>query len=173
MKNILHGSLVMAISFAAFLPAMADETTTTIQTAQPAPLAAPQVIDSYMKPTVTETKSVTTTDGNTQTSTAPLIMERHERVAVPTSEVVNTTTTVTPKVTTETYVSSRKKVAVAQHRVVRKVRRPVVAHRVYRPRTVAVNVRKVTTVQPQVIQQTQTIEHKGVIIDRPDPALNQ
>ena len=169
MKNLLHGSLAMAFSFAVMMPALADEVQTTIQTTQPAPLAAPQVIDSYMKPTVTETKSVTT-DGNTQTSTAPLIMERHERVAVPTSDVVKTTTTVTPKVTTKTYVSSHRRVA--SHHVIHHVRKPVVAHHTYRPRTVAVNVRKVTTVQPQVIQQTQVIEHKGVVIDRPDPALN-
>jgi hypothetical protein len=163
MKKVLHGSLAMAISFAAILPVLADEVT-TVQTTTP---AAPQVLDSYMKPTVTQTKSVTTSDGNTQTSTAPMIMERHETVAVPTEDVVKTTTVVAPKVTTETYVAKK----VCHKRVAHVVRRPVVAHRIVRRPSRVAYVHKVTTVQPEVIRQTQVIEHKGVIIDRKDPAL--
>jgi hypothetical protein len=176
MKRLLLSSIVSAFAFAAVMPAQADEIQTTTQTIQ----ETPQVVDSYMKPTVTQTKSVTSSDGNTQTSTAPMIMERHERVVVPSSEVTTTTTSAAPKVTTEEVSKSEARVdapvrRAVRHHVAYKPRRQVVAYRHATPhRAVAVSqFRKTTTVEPQVIQQTQTIEQKGVLIDRRDPALEQ
>jgi len=177
MKKLLPGTLAAALAFAGMLSVHADEiTTTTVQTPPAAPV---QVLDSYMKPVVTQTKSTTTSDGNTHTSTAPMIMERHETVAVPTSQVTTTTTATSPKVVEEevrtAQVATVKKATVhrarVQHRVAHR-RHRVVAHRtVVAPKTVAyTHVRKV--IEPQVIQQTQTVEQKGVIIDRKDPSLD-
>jgi hypothetical protein len=158
----------------------ADEIQTTTQTIEPVPLSQPQVVDSYMKPTVTQTKTVTTSDGNSQTSTAPMVMERHERVVVPTSEVVTTTTKVAPKVTSEVITQTKVQVAGRskanrKYHVAHKARRHVVAHRhAATGRTIAfTQVRKTTTVEPRIIQQTQTVEQKGVVVDRRDPALDQ
>jgi hypothetical protein len=174
MKRLLLSSIVSAFAFAAMMPAQADEIQTTTQTIQ----ETPQVVDSYMKPTVTQTKSVTTSDGNTQTSTAPMIMERHERVVVPSSEVRTTTTTAAPRVTTEEVTKSEARIAApvrraVKHHVAYKPRKHFVAYRHATPsRAIAVSqMRKTTIVEPQVIQQSQTIEQKDVVIDRKDPAL--
>jgi hypothetical protein len=178
MKRLLLSSLVSACAFAALLPVHADEVqTTTIQTTPPPPLAQPQVVDSYMKPTVTQTKSVTTSDGDTHSSTAPMIMERHERVVVPTSEVTTTTTSASPKVTTEEFSKSEARVASPRrviHHVSYRPSKHYVAHRTApRNRAIAVTHLRKTVVEPQVIQQTQTVEQRGVIMDRRDPALDQ
>jgi len=140
MKKLLLSSFASALAFAAYLPAQAEVIESTTETQKPA-----QVIDSYMKPTVSREKSVTTSDGTTEKTVEPLIQERQERVIVPTE-----------KVTTR---------RVAHH----------VAHRhmaVARPATSSssVSVRH-TVVEPQVVQQSQTVEQKAVVIDRPDPAL--
>jgi len=75
--GLLVGAIALASSV--MLPVLADEVHTTTTTVQ----EAPQVLDSYMKPTVTQTKTVTADDGTKETSSAPIIMERHEKVALP------------------------------------------------------------------------------------------
>ena len=117
MNKLLPGTLAAALAFAGMLSVQADQITTT--TVAP-PTAPVQVLDSYMKPVVTQTKSVTTSDGNTQTSTAPMIMERHETVAVPTSEVTTTTTSSTPRVVEEEVRTQTAKVATVKKACVRR-----------------------------------------------------
>ncbi len=178
MNKLLPSTLAAALAIVGMLSAQADEVTTT--TTVTPPVAPVQVLNSYMKPVVTQTKSVTTPDGNTQTSTSPLIMERHETVAVPTSETTTTTTTATPRVVEETTtvqpvakkavvrraVSKKRYVARKRHHVAHKV----VARKYVAPRAIATTKVR-TVVEPQVIQQTQTVETKGVIVDRKDPSL--
>jgi len=170
MKRLLFSSLTAAAAFAINLPVLADEVQTTIQTTQPTPQT--QVIDSYMKPTVTETKSVTNNAGETQTSTAPLIQERHEHVVVPTDQITTTTTKIKPRVTTEEVITHGTAVRPVRHKVAHKVVHRSVAHTAKPHRSIAYTKIRKTVVQPEVIQQTQTVEQKGVLIDRPDPALN-
>lgn len=176
MNKLLPGTLAAALAFAGMLAVHADQVTTTTTVAPPS--SQPVVLDSYMKPVVTQTKSVTGSDGNTQTSTAPMIMERHETVAVPTSEVTTTTTATSPRVVEEQVTTSKaavrkttatRHVTRKRHYVARK-RHHVVARAYVAPKTIAVtHVRKV--IEPQIIQQTQTVQNKGMIIDRKDPAL--
>ncbi len=173
MNKLLPGTLAAALAFVGMLPVLADEVTTT--TTVTPPVAPVQVINSYMKPVVTQTKSVTAPDGSTQTSSAPLIMERHETVAVPTSETTTTKTTLTPKVVEQvTTVQPVVKKAVVK-RVAQKKRyvahkRRHVAHKYVAPRAIATTQVR-TIAEPQVVQQTQTVETKGVIVDRKDPSL--
>lgn len=176
MKRLLLGSIAPALAFAAMLPVQADEVQTTTQTVQ----SPPQVIDSYMKPTLMQTKSVTTDDGSTHTTTAPMIMERHERVVVPETEVQTTTTTSAPKVTTEEVTKTEARVAApvrkrVTHHTAYRPRKHYVAHRHAAPnRTIAVtHLSKTTIVEPPVVQQTQTVREKATLIDRRDPALDQ
>jgi hypothetical protein len=135
----------------------------------------PKVIDSWMQPSVTRTKSVTSSDGTTEKTVEPMIMERHEAVVVPTAERVTTNTSVTPAQVTQVSNSAVVKTASVKAPVVRKKR---YVKRVYRhtPRRQQVAVRhtaqvKTVVAQPQIIQQRQTIEQKSVLITRPDPAL--
>jgi len=171
MKKLLLSSFASALAFAAYLPAQAEVIESTTETQKPA-----QVIDSYMKPTVSREKSVTTSDGTTEKTVEPLIQERQERVIVPT-EKVTTRTDITPAhVVSEEVTTNRAATTVVRHTAA--PRRRVahhVAHRhmaVARPATSSssVSVRH-TVVEPQVVQQSQTVEQKAVVIDRPDPAL--
>ncbi len=177
MKKLLLSSLASALAFAATLPAQAEVIQTTTETQLPA-----QVVDSYMKPTVSRTKSVTAADGTTEKTVEPLIQERQERVIIPT-EKVTTTTDITPaRVVSEEVrtdraasttvvrkrVASRKRVAPRRRLAVRRTVRRRVAVKPAVTSSVAV---RHTVVQPQIVQQSQTVEQKAVIIDRPDPAL--
>lgn len=153
---------------------------TTTEIIQPG-LSQPKVIDSWMQPSVTRTKSVTSSDGSVEKTVEPMIMERHEAVVVPTEAKVTTTTSVTPAQTTQVTNSAVVKTAVVNTAAVRKapvVRKRRYVKRAYRraPRRQQVAVRhtaqvKTVVVQPQIIQQRQTIEQKSVLITRPDPAL--
>ncbi len=174
MKKLLLSSLASALAFAATMPAQAEVIETTTETQLPA-----QVVDSYMKPTVSRTKSVTAADGTTEKTVEPLIQERQERVIIPT-EKVTTTTNITParvvseQVTTNKAASTtvvRKKVAPRRRVAVRRTARRRVAVRPAARSSSTVAVRR-TVVQPQVVQQSQTVEQKNVLIERPDPALN-
>ncbi len=151
-----------------------SSTQTTTEIIQPG-LSQPRVIDSWMQPSVTRTKSVTSSDGTTEKTVEPMIMERHEAVVVPTEAKVTTTTSVTPAQVTQVTKSAVVKTA-AVKAPVKRTRHYV--KRVYRhtPRRHHVAVRhhaqtKTVVVQPQIIQQRQTIEQKSVLITRPDPAL--
>ena len=161
-------------------PTTSQTTSQTTVIIQPG-LAQPKVIDSWMQPSVTRTKSVTSSDGSVEKTVEPMIMERHEAVVVPTEAKVTTTTTVTPAQTTQVTNSAVVKTAVVNTAVARKapvVRKKRYVKRAYRraPRRQQVAVphtAQVKTVveQPQIIQQRQTIEQKSVLITRPDPAL--
>lgn len=147
---------------------------TTTEIIQPG-LSQPKVIDSWMQPSVTRTKSVTSSDGTTEKTVEPMIMERHEAVVVPTEAKVTTTTSVTPAQVTQVTNSAVVKTAVVKAPV-KRTRHYV--KRVYHhtPRRHHVAVRhhaqtKTVVVQPQIIQQKQTIEQKSVLIERPHPAL--
>lgn len=160
-----------------FSPTTSQTTTEIIQPG----LSQPKVIDSWMQPSVTRTKSVTSSDGSVEKTVEPMIMERHEAVVVPTEAKVTTTTSVTPAQTTQVTNSAVVKTAVVNTAVVRKapvVRKRRYVKRAYRrtPRRQQVAVRHATqtrtvVVQPQIVQQRQTIEQKSVLITRPDPAL--
>lgn len=63
-------------------------------------------------------------------------------------------------------VSKKRYVARKRHHVAHKV----VARKYVAPRAIATTKVR-TVVEPQVIQQTQTVETKGVIVDRKDPSL--
>ncbi len=174
MKKLLLSYLASALAFAATVPAQAEVIETTTETQLPA-----QVVDSYMKPTVSRTKSVTSADGTTEKTVEPLIQERQERVIIPT-EKVTTTTDITParvvseQVTTNKAASTtvvRKRVAPRRRVAVRRTARRRVAVRPAVSSSSSVAVRR-TVVQPQVVQQSQTVEQKHVLIERPDPALN-
>ena len=153
---------------------------TTTQIIQPG-FSEPKVVDSWMQPSVTRTKSVTSSDGSVEKTVEPMIMERHEAVVVPTEAKVTTTTSVTPAEVTQVTNSAVVKTAVVKTAVARKapvVRKRRYVKRAYRrtPRRQQVAVRqtaqvKTVVVQPQIIQQRQTIEQKSVLITRPDPAL--
>lgn len=151
---------------------------TTTQIVQPG-FSQPTVVDSWMQPAVTRTKSVTSSDGSVEKTVEPMIMERHETVAVPTETKVTTTTSVTPaqvtQVTNSAVVKTAVKTAVVKRPVVRKKRYVKRAyHRTPRRQQVAVRhtaQTKTVVVRPQIIQQRQTIEQKSVLITRPDPAL--
>ena len=161
-------------------PTTSQTTSQTTEIIQPG-LSQPKVIDSWMQPSVTRTKSVTSSDGSVEKTVEPMIMERHEAVVVPTEAKVTTTTTVTPAQTTQVTNSAVVKTAVVNTAVARKapvVRKKRYVKRAYRraPRRQQVAVRhtaqvKTVVVQPQIIQQRQTIEQKSVLITRPDPAL--
>jgi hypothetical protein len=147
---------------------------TTTQVIQPG-FSQPTVVDSWMQPAVTRTKSVTSSDGSVEKTIEPMIMERHETVVVPTEAKVTTTTSVTPAQVTEVTMSAVVKTAVVKRPVVRKKR---YVKRAYRrtPRRQQAVVRhtaqtKTVVAQPQIIQQRQTIEQKSILITRPDPAL--
>ena len=178
--NKLMFSLASAMSLcaaSAFLPAIADVSETTTTVTGPA-ISAPHVVDSWMQPAVTRSKTVTTSDGTTEKTVEPLIMERHEQVLVPTESKVTTSTVVAPARVTEVTSSNsvvdapvvvKKKTSTRRHRVAH------IFHRAPKHKAVAVqqtSQTKTVVVEPQVVQSKQTIEEKSVLIERPDPALN-
>lgn len=182
-------SVLSLLAASTALPGQAAEVTetssqTTVQTVSPTTsttevivpsVSAPKVVDSWMQPSVTRTKSVTSSDGSVEKTVEPMIMERHEAVVVPTEAKVTTTTTVSPAAVTEVTKSAVVRTA-AVKAPVKRTRRYV--KRAYRPaprhRQVAVRnytQAKTVVVQPQVVEQKQVIEQKSVLITRPDPAL--
>lgn len=174
--NTLKGCLAMALTVALQPLCFADDavSTTTVKTEGP-----PVVLDSYMKPTVMQTKETTDANGNVEKSVAPIIQERHEHVMLPSSETTTTVTehsgstqtvkTDTTAVAKSTFRSApRRKLA---HRV-RHHRRAAVAAK---PRNVAVAQRVVVqkkVIEPTVIQRQDTTVEKATVIERKDPALD-
>jgi hypothetical protein len=174
--NILKGCLAIALTVGLQSVCLADEvSTTTTKTEGP-----PVVLDSYMKPTVVQTKETTDANGNVEKSVAPIIQERHEHVMLPSSE---TTSTVTEHSGTTQTVRTESSAAVARS-TFRSAPKRVLAHRVrhhYRacapvkPKHVAF-AQQVTTekkvVEPTVIRRQDTTVDKATVIERKDPALD-
>lgn len=193
MKKLMLSLASVLSLFAAStaLPGQAAEvsetsTQTTVQTANPTTsqsttevivpsVSSPQVVDSWMQPAVTRTKSVTSSDGSVEKTVEPMIMERHEAVVVPTEAKVTTTTTVAPARVTEVTKSAVVRTASVKapvkrtRRYVRRAYRPAPRHRHVAVRSYTQA--KTVVVQPQVVEQKQVIEQKSVLITRPDPAL--
>ena len=125
--NILKGCLAIALTVGLQSVCFADDTVSTTTTSTEGP---PVVLDSYMKPTVVQTKETTDAAGNVQRSVAPIIQERHEHVMLPASE---TTSTVTEHTGSTTAVKTESRVAQSTVRSapVRKVAHRVRHHRAY------------------------------------------
>lgn len=174
--NSLKGCLAIALTVALQPLCFADDavSTTTVKSEGP-----PVVLDSYMKPTVVQTKETTDANGNVEKSVAPIIQERHEHVMLPSSE---TTTTMTEHTGTSQTVKTEA-TAVAR-RTFRSAPRRKVAHRVRhhrracvaaKPKSVAVAQKTVVekkVIEPTVIQRQDTTVEKATVIERKDPALN-
>lgn len=176
MRLTTNAYLLLAVTVSIAMPALAAENvvreTTQTTTTSTAP---PVVLDSYMKPTVEQTKEVTDSNGNTEKTTAPIIMERHEQVAIPNTETRTTTV-------------HEEKQAVEQKVVPHKssiVRRKTVAHRPRPIRHIAFKkpVHKYVAATPKAVEtkaisedrtviQQQTVSKPATIIDRKDPALD-
>ena len=172
--TILKGCLAIALTVGLQSVCFADETVSRTTTSTEGP---PVVLDSYMKPTVVQTKETTDAAGNTERSVAPIIQERHEHVMLPASE---TTSTVTEHAGSTAAVRTESTVAQSTYRSAPK---KVVAHRVrhhYQTRT-AVKPRSTSVaqkiivekkvVEPTTIQRQDTTVSKSTIMERRDPAL--
>ncbi|HEY9760449.1 MAG TPA: hypothetical protein V6C97_35145 [Oculatellaceae cyanobacterium] len=152
------------------------ETTTT---------GSPQVVKSYMVPTMMQTKETTDANGDTTKSEAPMIMERHEQVVVPQEKTTSETTIDrTPRVVEE---------SIEQKTSVKKVPPKVVSHKracitpkkhithiahhaVHRPRQIAqatnqVTVKRTVIEQPTIIKHSERTESNPITFERKDPAL--
>lgn len=181
MKNLIPGLLTVSASMFVTVPVIADE----IQTTQVTHTSPATVVNSWMEPSVSRTRTVTSSDGTSQTVTEPLVMERHERVVIPQTEVTTTNVVTQPKVTTGEFTTVSKapvaRVAVRRSKncVAYRPKKHFVAHHfsrarrsiAYAPLTQKV-VRRTVTEEPRVIQQKQEVEDRTVIMDRRDPALD-
>lgn len=181
--NILKGCLAIALTVGLQSVCLADEA--SVSTTKTTTEGPPVVLDSYMKPTVVQTKETTDAEGNVQKSVAPIIQERHEHVMLPSSETTTTTTeqraAATQSVKTESTAAVAKttsRVAVApRRRVAHHVRHHYRACTAVRPRTTHVAVAQKTVekkvVEPTVIQrQDTTTVDRATVIERKDPALD-
>jgi hypothetical protein len=179
MRLTTSAYLMLAVTVTIAMPALAAENVVreTTQTTTTAP-AAPVVLDSYMKPTVEQTKEVTDSNGNTEKTTAPIIMERHEQVAIPNTETRTTT------VHEEKQEVEQKAVPVPVPHKSQTVTHRTVSHRPRHVRHVAYKkpVHKYVAVQSKATQtkavsedttviKQETIEKPATIIERRDPAL--
>ncbi|MBS1956144.1 MAG: hypothetical protein JST89_18310 [Cyanobacteria bacterium SZAS-4] len=180
--NVFKGCLAIALTVGLQSVCFADDTVSTTTTSTEGP---PVVLDSYMKPTVVQTKETTDAAGNVQRTVAPIIQERHEHVMLPASE---TTSTVTEHTGSAAVVKTESSVAQSTFRSApaRKVAHRVRHHRrtcasvrprvaVVKPRAVAVANKVVVEkriVEPTVIQRQDTTVSKATVIERKDPALD-
>jgi hypothetical protein len=175
MRLTTNAYLMLALTVTIAMPALAAENVVreTTQTTTTAP-AAPIVLDSYMKPTVEQTKEVTDSNGNTEKTTAPIIMERHEQVAIPNTET-RTTTVHEEKQEVEQKVVPHKSQIVAHKTIAHRPRH--VRHVAYKKpvhKYVAVKAKetqtKAVSEDTTVIKQ-ETIVKPATIMERRDPAL--
>ncbi len=179
---VLKGCLAIALTVGLQSVCFADDTVSTTTTSTEGP---PVVLDSYMKPTVVQTKETTDAAGNVQKTVAPIIQERHEHVMLPASETTSTVTEHTGSTTavkTESSVAQSTFRSAPQRKIAHRVRhhrrtvasvRPRVA--VARPRTVAVAHKVVVEkriVEPTVVQRQDTTVSKATIMERRDPSLD-
>lgn len=180
--NVLRGCLAIALTVGLQSVCFADNTVSTTTTSTEGP---PVVLDSYMKPTVVQTKETTDAAGNVQKTVAPIIQERHEHVMLPASE---TTSTVTEHTGSTTAVKTESTVAQSTFRSApkRKIAHRVRHHRrssaavkskvvAVRPRAVAVANKVIVEkriVEPTIIHRQDTTVSKATVIERRDPALD-
>ncbi|MBI2810309.1 MAG: hypothetical protein HYX67_05735 [Candidatus Melainabacteria bacterium] len=174
--TILKGCLAVALTVGLQSVCFADDSVSTTTTSTEGP---PVVLDSYMKPTVVQTKETTDAAGNVQRSVAPIIQERHEHVMLPASE---TTSTVTEHTGSTTAVRTESRVAQSTFRSApkRKIAHQVRHHRrsyaAVKPKSAAYVANKVVVekrvVDPTVIQRQDTTVSKATITERRDPSLD-
>jgi hypothetical protein len=133
---------------------------------------APQVMDSWMQPTVVRSVQSTDQDGNPQTRQEPLIMERHERVMLPREErnsVTEVTKETTPVVRTSSTTESKRYVAARPiHRYHRRAAKSLAMNTV-RSRAAATTSSVSSTEQ---IDHNERVEQKADVFERRDPALD-
>ncbi|HEY9775391.1 MAG TPA: hypothetical protein V6C81_16615 [Planktothrix sp.] len=168
----LAGWGALAVTLATVLPVGAQEVKSYTHTSE-TDVGAPQVIDSWMQPTVVKTTHAVDQDGQATTTEAPLVQERRERVMVPTEK-------------TEETVSVKQAPAVTRTASSVNVSRS--SARVYRPRRVAYHPRRIAyrdynvtrraaAASTQTASTTQMVKQERttttpIIYDRRDPALD-
>jgi hypothetical protein len=165
--------------------AQADPGAETIKT-ETTTQGTPEVVKSFMVPTLTQTKETTDASGETTKSSAPMIMERHEQVVVPQEKSVSETTIEKkPAVVEETI--EQKSTAKVQPAIKKTtysraavVPRRHVAHHVVHHHAAAVAqatnesstvVKRTVVEQPTVVQHTEQSVSNPVTFERKDPAL--
>ncbi len=148
-----------------------NETMTTTTKIQ----GAPKVLNSYMVPTLLQTRETTTADGDTIKETAPIIQERHEQVLLPQEETTTSTTLEKRPVVIEeseqirhaTATRTAKKPTWARHKhVAYRAKKRLASSTMEYTRTKRVEQR------PSVAHTEQTVIDKSMIIERRDPALD-
>ena len=171
-------SITLALSFQSYAQAQQASMSQSSQTTSV--VGQPQVLDSYMKPTVVRTRESTDADGNVEKTVEPIVQERHEQVMIPT---LDTTTTDTRSAAATAVKTETKQVATSTARpcAVKKISHHPRHHRYYTahrtaPAAVASAVTTtashVTTIQPTTVEhQERTTEHQ-TIMERRDPALD-
>jgi len=170
--------LAVGLAIGTVAPALAGEIHSYSQSSQTT-VGAPQVMESWMQPTVVRSTQEIDASGNAQVRQEPLIMERHERVMIPQEDRSSTTVVnkeETPVVTTSTTTASRSYVASRPiaHRSCVAHRR--VAYR-YPSRSLAYNTVKrkdiaTTTSSSEQVDHNERVEQKATIFERRDPALD-
>jgi hypothetical protein len=168
---ILRGCLSIAATFS--LQAAAQAQAGVVQSAETTTVVgAPQVIDSYMKPTVVRTRETTDGDGNVSKTVEPIIQERHEKVIIPTIETSSTEVrSGGTSVATETRAVATTNTATAVKKVVHHPRhhRAYVAHHAQQ----SVSTRTTTIEQPITVERQERTTERDTLFERRDPALDQ
>jgi hypothetical protein len=165
--------------------AQADPAAETVKT-ETTTQGTPEVVKSYMVPTLNQTKETTDSSGETTKTTAPMIMERHEQVVVP-QENTTTETTIENKPTVveetiEQKSTQKVKPAIKKTSYTRAVTVPKrhIAHHVVHHHTGPIAqttnenstiVKRTVVDQPTVVQHTEQTVSDPVTYERKDPSL--
>ena len=131
-------------------------------------VGAPEVIDSYMKPTVVRTRESTDSDGNVSKTVEPIIQERHEKVMIPTLETTSTEVrNGGTSVRTETHAVATTNNSTAVRRIAHHPRhhRAYVAHRAQQ----SLSTRTTTIEQPLTVERQDKTTERDTLIERRDP----
>jgi hypothetical protein len=164
--------------------AQADPGAETVKT-ETTTQGQPEVVKSFMVPTLTQTKETTDASGETTKSSAPMIMERHEQVVVPQEKTVSETTIEKKPAVVEETIEHKsmqkvqpviKKTTYSRAAVIPKHH---VAHHVVHHHAAAVAqtnesstlVKRTVVDQPTVVQHTEQSVSNPVTYERKDPAL--
>jgi hypothetical protein len=165
--------------------AQADPGAETIKT-ETTTQGQPEVVKSFMVPTLTQTKETTDASGETTKSSAPMIMERHEQVVVPQEKTVTETTIEKKPAVVEETIEHKsmqktqpmlKKTTYSRAAVIPK--RHVAHHVVHHHATPVAHstnesstiVKRTVVDQPTVVQHTERSVSNPVTYERKDPAL--
>lgn len=140
----------------------------TVQTTQ----GPPQVMDSWMQPTIVRDVKEVEADGTEKVRQEPLVQERHERVVIPNTETKSETImSRTPEVTRTVHVEKRK---VAVNRTHRRIHRHLAQVHHYQHKAVAYKqTTRQTNREQTVVERRVHSETTPVTIERRDPALDQ